>query len=83
MEIYALLRIVIGIIVALVFLFGIAIPIFVGKSSPLSKINEKVKSPFCDTDADCEEGVCVSGECICFLDSQCKNKCDMSIGLCD
>jgi len=37
----------------------------------------------CGSDSDCKgNGVCVSGKCICFDDSQCKVSCDKSIGTC-
>ncbi|MEM7826806.1 MAG: hypothetical protein QXQ40_01120 [Candidatus Aenigmatarchaeota archaeon] len=41
----------------------------------------------CGSDNDCiinkeRIGVCVLGECTCFVDAHCKNKCDMSIGRC-
>jgi|GEM_PF-5664006 len=44
-------------------------------------------SNFCEKDNDCiidekKIGVCVAGECTCFLDSHCDGKCDMSVGRC-
>lgn len=84
MEIYDLLRIVIGIVIAIVFLFAVSMYIMRGEASPLENVGKQLKSGFCSSDADCSDGVCVGGECICFLDSQCKisKRCDMSIGVC-
>ncbi len=84
MEIYDLLRLVIGIVIAIVFLFALSMYLISGDSPSLENVNKQMKSGFCNTDADCSEGVCVAGECVCFLDSQCKtsNKCNMGIGVC-
>jgi hypothetical protein len=83
-EMYDLLRIVFGVAIALVFLFGVAKPLLIDDSSTLSSAQSKIKSPYCNTDADCSNGVCSGGECVCFLDSQCKasGRCNMGIGLC-
>lgn len=82
-SIYDSLRILAGIVLAIVFLFAVSMYLMKGEASPLSGVSEQLKGSFCNTDADCADGVCVGGECICFLDSQCKSKkCDMSIGLC-
>jgi len=44
-------------------------------------------SNFCEKDNDCridgrKLGICVAGECTCFLDSHCDGECDMSVGRC-
>jgi len=84
MEIYDLLRIVIGIVIAIVFLFSVSFYLIRGEASPLSGVSSQMNPAFCNSDADCKEGVCVGGSCTCFLDSQCKvsNRCDMGTGLC-
>lgn len=83
-EIYDLLRTVIMIVIALVFLFAVSMYFIRGEASPLSGVSNQLNSTFCNADADCKEGVCVGGSCTCFLDSQCKvsNRCDMGTGLC-
>lgn len=85
MPLYDLPRIVIGLVIAIVFLVSVSIFLIRGEASPLSGASKQiVSSSFCNSDADCQEGVCIAGECACFLDSQCKTskKCDMGIGLC-
>jgi len=85
MEIYDLLRIVIGIVIAIVFLFAVSMYLIKDEASPVSGVAKQLNPAFCGADADCPEGVCLAGECACFLDSQCKTggKCDMSVGLCE
>lgn len=84
MEIYDLLRIVIMIVIAIVFLVSVTLYLIRGDAPSLSGVEKQIKTSFCNSDADCSGGVCVSSECICFLDSQCGTggKCDMGTGMC-
>lgn len=84
MEIYDLLRLVIGIVIAIVFLISVTLYIVRGNSSPLSSASSQIKTSVCGSNADCSDGVCVAGSCACFLDSQCRSsgKCNMGTGSC-
>lgn len=83
-EIYDYLRILLSIVILIVFIFAVFFYIMRAEASPAAEVEKKAKADFCSTDADCSEGVCTGGECVCFLDSQCKisKKCDMGTGIC-
>ena len=61
-----------------------------GDFSMFSNLRTKVGDPqiyACETDSDCiigenKNGICVAGECICFLDDHCSKGCDIGRGVC-
>lgn len=74
-------RIIVGIIIALIFLFAVSKPYLAETVPKMGEEIEKI-SYGCSSNADCKEGVCVNAECICFVDAQCSGSCDKSIGVC-
>ncbi len=85
---WSMLMLAITIIVAIVVLAGIYSPIFIGSEEEPSSIEKMSEESFkfragCSENSDCAgNGICKNGQCLCFIDEQCRNKCDKSIGVC-
>lgn len=87
---YDLVKIVLMIIFTIIILFAAARPFFEQIVPKMEKEVMKI-SYGCTSNSDCTAGVCVNGECICFIDAQCfggagyaasSMVCDKSIGVC-
>ncbi|MBU5678424.1 MAG: hypothetical protein QXL09_01210 [Candidatus Aenigmatarchaeota archaeon] len=88
-DLYTMLAFSVGILILIMGL-QIAHKVLSSDFSLFSNIHEKVGDPqiyVCETDSNCIEGdeklgVCVAGDCICFLDEHCSNGCDIGRGIC-
>lgn len=82
---YSMIKIVMGIIVALLLLGGIYATV-AADDSVLARTAfglESFDMPYCVNDGECDDGVCKLGKCICFVDEHCRaGKCNMALGEC-
>lgn len=88
-DLYTMLAFSVGILVLIIGL-QIAHKVITSDFSIFSNVQKKVGDPYiyaCETDEDCvrdneKQGVCISGECVCFLNEHCSSKCDIGRGVC-
>ncbi|MEM7816358.1 MAG: hypothetical protein QXZ20_00420 [Candidatus Aenigmatarchaeota archaeon] len=88
-DIYTMLAFSVGILILIMGL-QIAHKVLSSDFSLFSNIHKKLGDPYiyvCESDTDCIKdseklGICVAGDCICFLHEHCSNSCDIARGIC-
>lgn len=88
-DLYTMLAFSVGILVLIIGL-QIAYKVLSSDFSFFSNLHKRIGDPkvyVCESDGDCIKGhekfgVCVAGNCICFLHEHCSNECDIGRGIC-
>lgn len=88
-DLYTMLAFGVGILILIMGL-QIAHKVLTSDFSLFSNLQKKVGQPdlyVCESDSDCIKdnekiGICVSGDCVCFLHEHCSNNCDIARGVC-